>query len=407
MPFDAYYRRAPALHIEVDETVIASAEVAAIKVLHVITGLGVGGAETMLVRLVSRLQDSAIENRVVALRSLRDLQPAIERAGAAVTIARYDKPHQVRRLTEAVDSHAPWAPNVIQGWMYHGNLAALYARRKLGAGAVIWNVRQGLYDTNNEKLLTRLAIRAGAWASRRPELILYNSHVGREQHEHAGYWHERARVIPNGVDATVFAPDRGARDRVRAELFGVQDDTPCIGMVARLNHLKGHRFFLEAAERVLARGLRARFVVVGRDCSWNQRPFSAFSENATVRGAVILLPERSAIAEIYSGLDLFCLPSIGEGFPNALAEAMSAAVPVIASAVGDCPHIVADARDLVQPADSGLLANRIAEVLTLPAQERQRIGAANRQRVLDHFSLDSVAQSYADLYRVYGRSAAA
>jgi glycosyltransferase involved in cell wall biosynthesis len=360
----------------------------------------------MLVRLVGRLQSSAIENRILALRSLSDLQPALEQAGAAVTIAGYDKPYQIRRLAEALRSRCEgWAPDVIQGWMYHGNLAALYARRKLGAGAVIWNVRQGLYETNNEKLLTRIAIRAGAWASHRPELILYNSHVAREQHERAGYRHERARVIPNGVDAQVFAPDSAARTRVRAELFDVKDDTPCVGMVARLNHLKGHRFFLEAAERVLARGLRARFVVVGRDCSWDQPPFAAFRETASLRAAMILLPERSAIAEIYSAFDLFCLPSIGEGFPNALAEAMSAALPVIASSVGDCPDIVADTRDLVEPADSAMLADRIAEVLTLPAQERQRTGAANRQRVLDRFSLDSVAQSYADLYHVYGRTA--
>jgi glycosyltransferase involved in cell wall biosynthesis len=362
----------------------------------------------MLVRLVSRLQRSAIENRVLVLRSLSDLQPAIEQAGAAVTIAGYDKPHQIRRLAAAVGSQCVgWLPEVIQGWMYHGNLAALYARRKLGAGAVIWNVRQGLYDTNNEKLLTRLAIRAGAWASRRPELILYNSQVARAQHENAGYSRNRARVIPNGVDVEAFAPGHAARVRVRAELFGVNDGTPCVGMVARLNHLKGHRFFLEAAERVLARGLNARFVVVGRDCSWDHPPFAAFRENASLRSAMILMPERSAIAEIYGGLDLFCLPSIGEGFPNVLAEAMSFALPVVASAVGDCPEIVADTRDLVRPADSEMLANRIAEVLTLQAQERQRLGAANRQRVLDRFSLDAVAQSYADLYRVYGRAAGA
>ena len=92
-------------------------------------------------------------------------------------------------------------PDIIQGWMYHGNLAAsLSCALTPGCPALAWNIRHSLYDLEHEKPMTRQVIRANRFFSSAADVLLYNSHLSRPQHEGFGFASVNGQVIPNGIE---------------------------------------------------------------------------------------------------------------------------------------------------------------------------------------------------------------
>jgi len=220
------------------------------RVLHVTSGLSAGGAESMLFNLLSARNQAEFEHSVVTLKDRGFFAHRIESLSVPVHAANmasvWSLPRalwHVRRVASVFD------PHVIQGWMYHGNIAALLASR---SAPVVWNIRHSIYDLADEKRMTARVIRLGARLSWRASGIVYNSITSARQHESIGYSAAERIVIPNGFDCERFKPQPSARDRVRRDL-GVDEDTVLVGMVARYHPMKDHASFVAAAE-TFARG---------------------------------------------------------------------------------------------------------------------------------------------------------
>jgi glycosyltransferase involved in cell wall biosynthesis len=185
---------------------------------------------------------------------------------------------------------------------------------------------------------------------------------------------------------------------VRAEL-GLPPDAPLIAMVARFDPVKDHPTFLEAAARLHARRPDVRFLLCGRDVTWENRGLAAAVERAGARGFVHLLGQREDVARVTAALDLSTLSSsCGEGFSNVVGEAMACGVPCVVTDVGDSGAIVADTGLVVPPRDPEALAAAWAQLLARPAEERAAIGRAARRRIEDNYSLDVIVRRYQDLY---------
>lgn len=218
------------------------------RVLHVITELGTDGAENMLCKLL-QASEGYIASRVVSLADGGSNRLRLEALGVAVDslgMGRGQLPG-VGALLRLRHVMREFALDVIQGWMYHGNLAAsLAARLAPGHPRLAWNIRQTLYDQAHEPPLTRLVIRMGARLSPGVDAIVYNSKLSARQHQALGYARGATKIIPNGFDLKAWAPDPSLRNAVRTEL-GLAEDAILIGHVARHHPMKGHRRLLEAA----------------------------------------------------------------------------------------------------------------------------------------------------------------
>lgn len=369
------------------------------KLLHIITGLATGGAERALHNVLAGGLVSRFDNAVLALRDEGTMGPQIRELGVPVYTLDMQTglpgPQTLARLWRIVRSHRA---DVIQGWMYHGNLAASLAARLAPARpAVAWNLRQSLYGLQAEKPLTRQVIRANRFFSRGVDSMIYNSHLSRNQHEAFGFSDTSARVIPNGFDLDRLVPDSVAGSLVRAEL-GLPPDATVIGHVARFHPMKDHASFLRAAVRVAGANPAARFLLVGREVS---------PENPTLAGIVppdlidrfLFTGERSDVHRLMQAMDVFCLSSWSEAFPNVLGEAMACGVPCVATDVGDSAAIVGDTGTVVVPSDSGALADGLEAMVQRSPEERQALGRAARQRIQARYSLDSVVAQYVDLYQ--------
>lgn len=369
------------------------------KVLHVISGLKTGGAEVFLERLALGLANRDISQTIVALRDAGDAAARLERAGIRVRVLHAGlSPAGLKALFALRSMVREQAPDLIQGWLYYGNLGASLARRLGGARSpVLWNVRHSLDDWRNESTGLRAMVRLSARASAAATRIVYNSAVAARQHERHGYRHDKTLIIPNGVDCNRFRPDAALRHAMRQRL-GLDADAITIGMVARFHPVKDHATFLKAAHIVRARVPRSRFLLVGHGTSRDNPALAALLKRHQLDESVLPLGERQDICALLNALDVHVSASRAEGFPNAVGEAMACGVPCVATDVGASRELLGETGELVQPGSQQELAEAIIKVAVQSTSQRHDLGKAARERVIRLYSVEQCILAYADLY---------
>jgi glycosyltransferase involved in cell wall biosynthesis len=291
-------------------------------------------------------------------------------------------------------------PDVIQGWMYHANIAATLTRAWTRLDApVLWNIRASLMERRHEKWRTLLLIRLGGKLSFSPARIINNSAASALEHEREmGYRAAKRVVLPNGFDTDRFRPSPTARAAVRASL-GLADSTLLIGCIGRYHPMKDHRAFLRAAALVAQARGDVSFVLAGKGVEPANAELADLIAEHALDDRVHLLGPRSDIAEITASLDIsVSSSSSGEGFPNVIGEAMSCAVPCVVTDVGDSAAVVGDAGITVPPRDCQALAQAVLRLIDLGGTGRAALGLRARQRAIERFSLDAVVRQYEDLY---------
>ncbi len=372
-----------------------------VRVLVLSTGLNTGGAERMLVKLVAELHGRGCEFAVVSMLDAGTQGARLRELGVPVEELHVHRPAalfgSLPRLRRAVHR---FSPDVIQGWMYHGNLAATIAQRLASSPIrLVWGVRQTFYGMSHERPLTRLVIRANAALSAVPERVVYNSSLSLRQHVDAGFRADRAVLIPNGFETALFRPDPAARLAKRRELR-IDEGAEVVGLVARYHPMKDHAGFLHAAQMVARRRPGVVFVLAGAGVSCGNKELREQIAAAGLHQQVRLLGEVADTSRLFPALDITVLSSAwGEAFPNVLGESLACAVPCVSTDVGDAADIIGEAGRVVPRSSPDRLAAAILDLLDMGAEGRGVLGAAGRRRVEERFSMPAVARQYVALYR--------
>jgi glycosyltransferase involved in cell wall biosynthesis len=372
-----------------------------LKVLHIITDLVVGGANMMLYKLLQHLDNERFECKVVTLLEEEVLEKRIRELGVEVINLNGKRGKLpglqvwwgLRKVTKT------FQPDILQGWMYHGNVATSFAKCFCpGTTREIWNVRHSLHDITCETRITRWTIRLNGWLSGRPDVILYNSDVSRKQHETAGYKGVQGCVIPNGFDTGRFRLDPAAKQQFRDEL-GVGSATKLVTIMGRLHPMKGHEVFLDMAVKLAEKIQDVRFVVVGRPDVISEQDLQQLIVDRGLGEQVHFTGGRENVEMIHAASDLLvCASRWGEGFPNVIGEAMACGTLVVTTDVGDCARVVGETGWVVPVDKPGVLAEACRKVLELPEDTRQKKERAVRERVVKHYSIERITKQYADLY---------
>jgi glycosyltransferase involved in cell wall biosynthesis len=283
--------------------------------------------------------------------------------------------------------------------MYHANFILTAAGGgALGGVPTLWNIRRGLDDYEQRGLKTRAVIRGNAWLSRFPSRIIYCSHECRLQHEIFGFARKAGVVLHNGFDSARFAPSDAARDEFRKR-NGVKDDEFLMGMVGRYDVAKGHTYLIQAFARIASIVPNARLALVGREMDEGNEQLVSELLALGVRARTLLLGEQSTTEKVYPGFDLYCSSSINEGFPNAIAEAMSCGVPCVVTDVGASREIVEDVGMVVQSREPEQLAKAMVSMATKSKEELRTRGEKGRERIASRYSLNQIANEYLEVYQ--------
>jgi glycosyltransferase involved in cell wall biosynthesis len=370
------------------------------RVAYVIVGLDVGGAETMLERLVLTL-GPRVQPLVISLTSLGAIGPRLLARGVAVHALGMSRrqlpgPRTVWRLVQLLRQ---FKPEVVHTHMYHANLLGGLAARAAGVRAVMWNVHHCNLDASVNARATLWTIALCAQLSRvLPHRISSVAERARDVHVAAGYAAERFVVVPNGFDTSQFKPDHEARATVRAEL-GLPPDTPLVGVIGRFDSQKNHRGFCEAMARLVQLRPGTHALLAGAGIDAHNAELAAWLQQHGVAGCCHLLGARSDVARLMAALDVLMLPSLGEAFPNVVGEAMACGVPCAVTDVGDAALMVGDWGRVVAAGDMQGLGDATASILALPAAQRFSIGQQGAASTRQRYDLHVVAARYLSEYQ--------
>ncbi len=370
-------------------------------IVYIITGLQTGGAENMLYKLLSGMNREIFSPVVISLIDRGTVGDRIESLGVPIhTIEMNPGVPTLAQAWKLIQIVRQIQPDLIQGWMYHGNIAALIAQlfcsKKI---PVLWGIRCSVYSLDTQKRMTTSIIRLCAALSRFASKIIFVSQIAKHQHESLGYSSEKSCVIPNGFDTSFFAPSREARLIFRSEL-GLPKTSFLIGLIGRYHPMKDHANFIYAASLLLKIYPDIHFILVGTNLDKENKVLNNLIDELRINQHIHLLGERSDIYRITPALDIAASASAyGEGFPNVIGEAMSCGVPCVVTDIGDSAWIVGDTGKVVSPKNSQLLANAFKDLIDLGDQGRKTLGKAARERVINLFSLDSVVHQYESLYK--------
>ncbi len=372
-----------------------------VRLAVVVNGTGVGGAERMVGRVLTRLSPDEFDMKVFCLDSCGAVADQLEAAGIPVLgmdILKRRVPNPIDIVTLARELKQ-FRPDIVQGWMYlsnlYGGIAAKLARRDC---PVAWNIRHSTLDAKIDSRAMRLTAWIGGKLSRwMPEKIVLCAEAAREAHCQVGYAPKLLQVIPNGFDLGEFRPDPEARRRVRQEL-GLSEDVPLVGLMGRFHPHKDHRTFVRAARVVVDRVPNAHFLLVGADQVYTTSDIWNWIDEVGLRDHFRLFKVRPDPAAIDTSLDVSVCSSTTEGFPNVVGEAMACGVPCVATNVGECAEVVGDTGRIVSKQNPQQLGDAISELLSLPSADRVALGQAARLRICERYDINRIVAQYRKLW---------
>lgn len=361
------------------------------RIVHVIVGLDVGGAERSLQNLVLSDTDAPREVLVVSLTRSGPVGNRLSGAGIRVVcLGMHGIVSGLLAFPRLVAVLWRFRADVVQSWMYHADLVGGLAARIAGVPAVVWGIRNSMVPGGSLK--QRLVSRACArLSSSLPSAIVCVSEASISPYETAGYDATKMRVIRNGCPVGDFSAQRPRPRQGAAPIV--------IGCVGRWHADKGQDILLRAAALVRQRRSDFRVVLAGRDCNHANQALRGMIADLGLEDSIALLGERHDVSAVLSGFDIFCMPSRTEGFPNCLAEAMASGLYCIATDTGDAGYLLGGAGRLVETASPEALAEALLGGMDLSEAARCDIGEHANARVQIHFSVAAMRDAYYGLYR--------
>jgi glycosyltransferase involved in cell wall biosynthesis len=353
------------------------------RVLYVINDLARAGAETQLVTLALALPPERYEVRIALLKQRNDFAEMLAAAGIPVVALHRMGPADVGVAFRLAREVRRFRPHVLHSFLFPANLLAAAVARAAGVPRVVVSQRSSYESTlaSPWRGLARLGHRLA-------HRVVVNSRAALEEEIAAGCPPRLLVHVPNA------APDRGAGPE------GPPDGVPAGGFVLSLGQLdrrKGHRVLIAAWPAVARAHPEARLVLVGDGPC---RPeLEAQARALGVMTSVTFAGFRAPARPFVAAARLLVQPSLTEGMPNAVLEAMSAGLPVVASRVGGVPELVVDDETglLVPPGDPEALTAAIVRMLSDPAGAA-RMGAAGTARARALFSIESLRRTIEDIY---------
>ncbi len=365
------------------------------KVVHIISNLGNGGAEGVLYRLVTHDQNN--EHIIISMMDSGKYGPMLSKKGFKVYCLNMKLGEaSLKPILKLYKYLKNTNPDVVQTWMYHADLVGGLVAKTLGIKKIFWNIRQSNFDRQNTKYSTlRIANICSKLSSFIPSKIISCSTGAVGEHVKLGYCKNKITVIENGYDLDVFKADDYNRKKFRANL-GV-GQLPVLGMVGRYDPQKDHKNLIEALSLVYRKGYKFDLLLIGRDLNDNNTELLSIINKYNLNDRVQLLDQRSDIQNIMNALDIHILSSAyGEGFPNVVAEAMACDTPCIVTNVGDSKLIVGRHGIVVEPCNADELADAIITLINKMSNDKEweQLKYKCSIHIIENFSIQSMVSKY-------------
>lgn len=368
------------------------------KVVHIIIGLEVGGAELMLQRLLmySKQSDES-EHIVISLTDegvvghyLTSQGFKVHSLGMSSISSVFKTFLKLRVLLRQIK------PDCVQTWMYHADFLGGLAAKSLNVKNIVWGIRTtNVAEGNSEltKILSRVCARLSYNV---PHKIICAGRVSRDYHIKIGYDASKMLVIHNGYffEDLIVSKEEGARIRKNNNLLPTDI---VIGSVGRFHPVKNQKIFVKMAAELIKDYPQLKFLLIGRGNTPQNEELTTWLYDNKLYNNFRLLGQRSDIPQCFAAMDIFCLHSKTEGFPNALVEAMAAGVPCISTDVGDAKYIMSNLGTIVPQEDLEALIVATKELITkIPIEEKKK--SLLKEHIYNKYNISSIYKEYAAVW---------
>lgn len=365
------------------------------RVLFVITTTGFGGAERCLELLSTRLDRDRYLTSVCSLCPPGSIGRRIAESGVEVTTlgmsgraSALELAHGTLRLRREIDRRGV---DLVHSLLYRGNLVGLLAARlSRRRPAVV--ASQHSRHPDWMPLATRLVRVTRPWVDR---LVTVSEPVREEIHRHERIARDRVVLIENGVDVEAYSPEGPRHLRNQLDPGG---RSFLVGAMGRLARSKGLPTLVDAARLMADGSPPCRIVVAGEGP--DRADLERLIRHHGVEDRVQLVGYCDDVLAFYRAVDVLAIPSLTEGTPYSLLEAMACGLPIVATSVGGMPRILTgegEAGLLVPPEDAGSLA-RALERLRADGELRGRLGRRARARVVESYNARTMLERYQEVF---------
>lgn len=340
-----------------------------LKIFHIITGLNDGGAEGVLSRMCLAEPNRHV---VISLMDMGKYGPILEQAGVKVYCLHlnpskidFKKIRDLYRLLNQLN------PDIIQTWMYHADLLGGLTAKISGVPNIFWGIRHSNLSRGTIKRSTYFIMKICAFLSYFvPKKIISCSRDAVISHQKQGYAKTKFELIQNGYDLTKFKPYIDQNSKFNFTHL----DKPIIAMVARYDVQKDHKNLVQALSLLKKQNIDFHAVLVGTGMTEDNEALVELISDSLLclNKDVTLFGRCNNIPALMNAIDLHVLSSLGEAFPNVLAEAMACGTPCVSTDVGDAKEIIDKFGWIVPAQDSVKLAEAIFIALTECSSEPQQ-----------------------------------
>jgi glycosyltransferase involved in cell wall biosynthesis len=366
------------------------------KIVHLIVGLGDGGAEHTLYKIIAA--DQTNTHFVISLTSfgkygklLKKLDVPVFALGFKKYSINLFKIFNLFQIIKDID------PKIIQSWMYHADFTSSLIKIFFPRLIIIWNIRNTTYDIKDSFSRFFISRFCSLTSYLIPDIVIACGSVPMEEHVSIGYDKKKMKIIYNGVDIKKF--------RIQTfynfdKYLGLKSlnirNKPVLGMVARYDKQKGYDILLNSLSLLKSRNLDFCCVLIGLNIDENNLHLGSMISKYGLSSNIILLGQRNDLDILYNFIDILVLSSInGEGFPNVLIEAMACGTPCVATNVGESKVIIDQTGWIVPPSNSLILSQALENAISEINLPNWKIRQSNCiTRVLKNYSLENMNKHY-------------
>ena len=374
------------------------------KIVHIITSLGDGGAEHTLFKICK--YDYKNKHIIISLKGPGKYYSLLNKIGIKVYCINL-KYFSITKFFFLVKILRKLKPDIIQTWLVHADLLGSIAAKLAGLKKIIWNIRYSNLEIGKAKFSTILIIKLLAKLSFSvPQLILVVSKRAKKIYEIKGYDKQKLKFIPNGYDLSLLKPDKSEKKDFRKK-FNIKGHLPIIGNVARYDKKKDHLNLLKAISLIKLKKIDFLCFLVGSNINKNNFRLVSEIRKLKLTKYVKLIGQRDSILKFINGFDIYVQSSsYGEGFPNVVAESMACKIPCIVTDVGDASYIVGETGWVVPPSNSKELAKSIENAINEVGTRKWNKRCNNaRSRIKVNFNISKMLKSYnKSWYQVYRKN---
>jgi len=367
-----------------------------IVITHLISGLGNGGAESMLYQVLKFKSHQEIIYRVISLSDGGYYFEKIKSLGIDVKVINI-RICPLIAMVKIISSLKE--TNVLCCWMYHANFVGLIAGRIAHVNRIVWNIRHSDLSTNLNKKTTLYINKWCAKHSRKVDCIIFNGNKARETHENIGYNCLKSIVLDNGVDINEFKPMKDSRTKLCNELK-IDITSKIIFSASRYHPVKDIPSFIKAFKLIHMQMTNSIAIMCGNgiDSSNMELVSLCNSSGLSIGKDIFLLGVRNDLPILFSACDLYILHSAGEAFPNTLIQAMACGTVCLATDVGDVKKILQNDENIVEAGNYNSLAKSAIRLLEKPSDLLMLETNRMINRVHSKYNICMIVKNYERIY---------